>query len=139
MSAIENEFGFTNDHEKVVAARAFMDAAASDGWSIKPTYSEPVECAASLERDGFSMLIIARENGGEKFKYQAQVNIWGPDRLAIAAPKEYSWAKILGALSHCNVCDKDGVEIHRYSFAGRCCADCLPAMRAKHERPGWCN
>ena len=26
-----------------------------------------------------------------------------------------------------------------FSFAGRCCKDCLPAMKEKHEYPGWYN
>lgn len=41
----------------------------------------------------------------------------------------------------CPVCRKEVPykDQHRFSFAGRCCQDCLPAMKAKYEQPGWYN
>lgn len=43
-----------------------------------------------------------------------------------------------------NICPKCGKDVglanmHRYSFAGRCCEECLPKMREIHEQPGWYN
>lgn len=39
----------------------------------------------------------------------------------------------------CPIC-KENVPFRgqrRYSFAGRCCMNCLPKMKAKYEKPGW--
>lgn len=49
--------------------------------------------------------------------------------------------KTIAAISVCPVCGKSIPfnEQHRYSFAGRCCIDCLPSMREKYEQPGWYN
>ena len=43
-----------------------------------------------------------------------------------------------------DVCPKCGKRVglanmKQYSFAGRCCPDCLPGMQEKHEQPGWYN
>lgn len=45
------------------------------------------------------------------------------------------------ALSTCPVCGKSVPykEQFGYSFAGRCCEECLPEMKKKHEYPGWYN
>ena len=44
-------------------------------------------------------------------------------------------------LEKCPVCGKavKYKDQHTFSFAGRCCADCLPRMRKEHEYPGWYN
>lgn len=44
-------------------------------------------------------------------------------------------------LNICDICHKPvGYgNLHRYSFAGKCCKDCLPAAREKFEQPGWYN
>ena len=49
--------------------------------------------------------------------------------------------KALTELGICPVCGKNVPfsEQSQYSFAGRCCKDCLPAMKKKHEYPGWYN
>ena len=43
------------------------------------------------------------------------------------------------AVNICPVC-KENVPFkdqRRYSFAGRCCMNCLPKMKAIYEKPGW--
>ena len=135
-------FGFTNRDEIFTAACAFRDAAVADGWSIKPTYqSEPVERASHLKKDGFMMSMLTRsEATGKmpgKWKYEADICIWGPDGLTIGAPEKYDFATIQAGMTTCNSCGKTGVETQRYSFAGRCCAACRPAMAKKHEYAGW--
>ena len=41
----------------------------------------------------------------------------------------------------CRHCGKMvGIEnLYRYSFAGSCCKDCLPTLKAKYEGDGWTN
>ena len=118
----------------------FRNAAVADGWEAKPTYeNESIDRATSLTRDGFKMQIITRYDpkGKVGFKYVTSVNLWGPDRLAIKPTKEYSWKAIIAGLRTCNHCEASDVETFRYSFAGRACEECLPALKAEHERPGW--
>ncbi len=134
------DFGFTNDQGRLDAARAFRDAAAADGWSIAPTYgaSESVERAASLERDGFKMMVMARTSGeGAKWRYEAKISIWGPDGLAIKPPNEYDFSAIAASLRRCNYCPATDVDTQRVGFAGRCCEACLPEQRKRVEYPGW--
>lgn len=136
------DFGFTNDIGRLDAANAYREAAIADGWSCTATYgNEPVERAASLVKGGFKMGILARDRRGEPSKWKAEVSIdiWGPDGLVVKPPDEYDWAKIQAGVRTCNSCGATNVDTQRYSFAGRCCAKCLPEMRRKHERPGWCD
>lgn len=137
------DFGFTNDRAKFEAAQAFRDAAVADGWSIKPTYgkSEDVGRVSSLERDGFKMMAMTRDhtNDRHKWKYEAQISIWGPDGLAVTPPETYDFAEIRARIRRCSYCKTSNVETERVGFAGRCCAECLPEMRRKIEVPGWCD
>lgn len=50
-------------------------------------------------------------------------------------------AKAQLEINKCLVCEKYVTysEQHRFSFAGRCCKDCLPKMQKKYEKPGWYN
>ena len=69
---------------------------------------------------------------------QGSVHVWGADGMAIKVGRVYSWEEIQAGLTMCNECGAHGPTF-RFSFAGRCCATCLPAMRKKHEYPGWTN
>lgn len=138
----EGDYGFTNDVNLLRATEQFRDAATADGWSIKPTYgSEDVSRASSLERDGFKMMILTRDNSdrGEGKKFEAAVHIWGPDRLAIETPQFYDFNELKRLTRVCSSCKAEDVDTQRYSFAGRCCSACLPKMRAATEQPGWCD
>ena len=44
-------------------------------------------------------------------------------------------------INKCPICEKSVTysEQNRFSFAGRCCKDCLPKMQKKYEKPGWYN
>ena len=70
----------------------FRNAAVADGWIIKPTYEghEPMESAATLNKDGYTMSILARDNSKQfsnaKRKYECSVSLWGPDGLHIDTP-----------------------------------------------------
>ena len=134
-----------NNIEHLKQVQKFRDDAVKDGWLIKPTYDrESVESASSLSKDGFSMLILTRTHDLKLYPniknlYEAKVSIWGSDGLAIEPPLEYDMQKIIDGTRFCKHCGKTNVDTFRYSFAGRCCKDCLPAMREKHERPGWCD
>ena len=135
-----DNFGFTDNDNVYQRIVEFRDAAIQDGWDAKPTYpkTEPIETAASLSKDGFSMMILTRLQCG-KWKYEATIAIWGPDGLNIDVPTVYSFKEITKGLRHCNLCGKNDVNTERFSFAGRCCAECLPEARKKHEYPGWAD
>lgn len=134
------EWGFTNDVAVLKGAQTFRDDAVADGWDIEPTYPshEPVDSACRLRRSGYVMLILTREKVG-KFGYEAKVNIWGPDGLAIKTPEYYDFAAIEQRTRSCSYCRADDVETVRVGFAGRCCNACLPEMRKRIETPGWTN
>lgn len=117
----------------------YRDAAVADGWLIKPTYStEDVNRAATLEKDGFKMMIITRQlPEGRTKDYSVSMAVYGPDGLIIEPPKVYSMTEIVRRVNYCKHCDSHDVKTHRYSFAGRACASCLPGLKNKHEKPGW--
>ena len=135
-----DEFGLTNDEKEFNEVSAFREDAIADGWEAKPgSASELIEDYAHLNREGFKMHVLSRKNQG-KYKFQAQVSIWGPDGLAIGLlGPSYNWEEIKAGLRRCNNCGKQDVETQRYSFAGRCCAGCRPEMAKTHEYPGWTN
>jgi hypothetical protein len=147
-------FGFTNDTKEYDRVRSFRDAAIADRWSHKATYdSEPEERASHLYREGFVMSVLTRSRENEvlnpargiystshgKWRYEAQVHIWGPDGMAIDSGPVYDWGKLTAGLRHCPECGADDVDTQLVGFANRVCADCAPALRKKIEKPGWCD
>jgi hypothetical protein len=138
----DNEWGFSNDADALETVRQWVAAAVADGWAISPTYqTESVDSAATLDKDGFQALVLTRDRGegadGKRYRYEAKVSAWGPDRLAINVPRKYDFALMQQATKHCAECGKDGVDTQRVGFAGRVCADCLPKTQKQHEYPGW--
>lgn len=119
--------------------RAWVADAVADGWSIEPTYSqEPVERAARLRRDGFSVQALMRDNDRPHGRtIETSIHVWGPDGLAVRPGLKYNFDQLRAGLRTCNSCRATDVPTRRYSFAGRCCEACLPAMRAKHEQGNW--
>ena len=117
--------------------RQWVEAAKNDGWDVQPTYPnhEPVEKAARGEKDGWVFQAIMRGNKGDS------LTVWGPDSLVVRAYSPYNWETLQEGLNHCNLCDADGVETIRYSFAGRCCRECAshPDHNKKYHFPGWCD
>jgi hypothetical protein len=128
------------DYERVVAYR---NAAVADGWSIEPTYAsdESVDSAARLKRDGFVMQILTRrkEQPSGKINYEADVAVWGPDRLCIRPGQVYSMEHLTAELRSCHYCGKKDVPTQQVAFCSRCCAECAPKQRAIQEQPGWCS
>jgi hypothetical protein len=139
------ETGHTNDIGELIKVKQFRDAAVADGWKIEAAFPhESILRASMLYRDDFKMFILARDDheAWRRFKYTAQICIWGPERpvgLHIRVPEVYSWGSITKGLNHCTICHMDNVQTFPWSFAGRACAGCLPAQKAKHERNGWYN
>jgi len=135
-------YSHTNDLEMIKAARDYMQAAIADGWEHAPTYTQEVEeRACSLTREGYKMMIIAREALPEDRVKNSMTSIciWGPDSLAIIPPDTYDFVNIVENSHLCNFCKKVAEQTHRVGFAGRSCAECLPKQKAKHEYPGWTN
>lgn len=135
-----SQFGFTNDKAKFGAVFAFRDAAVADGWTIRPTYGEgeSVDRASTLNRDGYVMMVLTRTHEGPKWKYEADVSIWGPDGLAILPPPIYDMAEIKRRGRICLDCGAENVETARGGFAGRSCKACAPIQEAKLG-PGYYN
>src|SRR3990167_2938315 len=135
-----SKFGFTNDIEEYEHVICWRDAAVADGWEIHPTYGghESKDRACTLTRDGFKALVLTLDQlGAKNWKYEAEVNLWGPDGLMIPAGIEYDWERIQAGLRRCPKCGAQDVETHRFSFAGRACEVCLPELKREHEKPGW--
>lgn len=136
------DFGHTNDQSHFDAANAFREAAIADGWQAKATYGkqEAVESHATLERAAFKMHVMVRMmEPGCKWKFCVQINIWGPDGMAIDPPFVYDSDYIVAGVRRCGKCKAKDVETFRAGFANRCCATCLPKVRAEIEKPGWCD
>lgn len=143
------EYGYTSDPKRLEGVRQFVADAVRDGWTIRQTYpgGEPQESAATLTRDGFKIMALARDYTGEgvagafrpTVSYMASINIWGPDGLAIQPPQFYDFAAIAAGLRHCEYCGADDVVTQRVGFAGRTCAACHPKQAKVQEYPGWCD
>lgn len=134
----------TDDPAVLQELRALVAAAVNDGWTIRRTYNaEPADRAATLEREGFKMMTVAREPAPARgSRCEVALAVWGPDGLGLPEPQVYDsqtfeWMQRM--VRTCPVCEAESVDTVRYAFAGRCCAACLPAMRAEHEKPGWYN
>lgn len=132
--------------DQLKSALAFKQAAVADGWSIKPTYSnhESTDTAATLNHpDGFTMQIYTRDHlplvPNAITRYEVDISIWGTDTLSIEVPPVYNMQAIRDGMKKCFNCHKIVDQTFRYSFAGRCCKDCLPRMREIHEKSGWCD
>lgn len=129
------DFGYTNDPAQLAAAIAWRDAAIADGWSAHATYrNESFDRVSSLEHtDGYKAMILTRTNDkpGPKWKFQAEVNVWGPDGLVIKPPAQYDMAAIRASVETCHYCGKTGGKTERVGFAGRACATCQPAEEKK--------
>ena len=136
-----SRFGFTNDKSRLLAVRAYRDAAVADGWSIRATYDghETQERAAHLERDGYVISILSRTHTNMRWNYECMVSIWGPDKLAIHPPDMYDMALIERGMKTCHYCGLVVDVITRVAFAGRACVTCAPAAKGREEFPGWCN
>lgn len=114
----------------------------------------------------FKVHIITRPNvleGNDWTLGGGEVHAWGSDDLSMVVPIVYPGKQyFIDALSTCPHCHKGPnrsffvdvaemdtlpprewsalrapVAMCSYGFAGRACAECVPALRAKHERPGW--
>ena len=137
------DFGFTNNENEIERVRKWRNDAIADGWSHKPTYGdgEEEDRACSLEKDGWKALILTRINDTKrhKFSFEAEVSVWGPDGLSINPSPVYNFDLMKQDIRTCHSCNKINIETFRFSFAGRCCKECLPEMRRKHEYPGWCD
>lgn len=144
-----SDFGYTNSDADYSAVVAWRTAALADGWTLENVYEiEPAQSYGKIAKEGFTGHVCARvttemqaiyPHHRSKWKYEAQIHLWGPDGLAIKSPDVYNWNVIIGNSHTCSACGAVVVKTFRYGFAGRCCEACLPAMRAQHEQPGWCD
>jgi len=137
---MKNDYGYTNNESEIESIRQFVRDAIADGWVQTVRYdNETVDESCELRKDDFVMAVLTRTKGVGKWKYQATVHAWAPDKLTVKLKEKYDWSIFENAQTTCNLCLKTGVKTQRYSFAGRCCADCITQARKDHEQPGWCD
>lgn len=133
-------YNHTLAKKKLEKIRAFRDAAVADGWVIEPLYKvESVENAAKLTTGKWVMHVYTRAHTESSMRIDTSISIWGPDQLQVEPPDVYDMDEIKRRLRRCNYCTCDNLDVQRVGFAGRCCRECLPAMRKKYEFPGWTN
>ena len=113
----------------------------ADDWAIQPTYQhEPVEHSWKATKDGFIVMGLARPiPSPDGTVPKPDINIWGPDGLAIEVPDQYSMSELIIRTRMCSVCGARDVATVRVAFANRTCEECRPKLAAKLERPGWTN
>jgi hypothetical protein len=132
-----DNFGYTNDPLRYRRAVLYRISAIADGWRHRDMYSKD-STACELHFESFTMQIITRKFAVKSLnKYQASVNIWGPDELAILPPDKYNMDDIRAGLTTCYYCKTANVKVQRVGFAGRCCDKCLQKERLRQEFPGW--
>lgn len=132
----------------------WVESAVADGWSLRPTYNEPVEhagtltrpaaddeCAGAHERTTWVVMYLNRPPGptkhGNRLRRDIAIHAWGPDRLAVKAPRPYSMEAMRAALRTCLDCGLADVDVVRIGFAGRTCRACHAKNVALVEYPGW--
>ena len=130
-------FGYTNDIKEYNRVIQYREDAIKDGWSCDEQDIKFNNSYTIMKKDGFTMHVISRELTNSKWTYEAEVTVWGTDKLQIDPPKEYNFEAMVEAMRTCPICGAVDVPTFQYSFAGRCCKNCLPDMKKKHEFPGW--
>jgi hypothetical protein len=140
---VQPKSGATNDLEDLERVRLFIKGAIRDGWHIAPTHKTmTVDEAATLTRDGFVIMARMKENNpalGFKFRFDAEIMIWGSDGNALAVPAVYDFSTLNALMRHCHFCDAQDIDTFRVGFADRACSECLPSTRKSIEIPGWNN
>lgn len=112
---------------------AWYNAAINDGWSVDDN------SGMGNVTDLVNSFIVLRKDDWAAHCGQRMIRVWGPDRLQIVVPAIYNMDALQNALRQCENCGATDVDTVRYSFAGRCCQNCLPEMRRIHEFAGWYN
>lgn len=115
-------------------------------WEPNGNYIE-ILCRIADMGEGIGLLIVPYERDiciwvaveDSNGNINSGVNICNIDDIYISLDTIITKAKV--EMNKCPVCGKS-IPIdkqERYSFAGRCCPDCLPEMKKQHEYPGWYN
>lgn len=124
---------------QVEAANAYREEMIADGWHCFPTYPhEALTRHATLTKEGFHCHLTARPEDDRSLPV-AGASFWGPDGISLEAPFPYDWDKLVAGVRTCPECQATDVDTVRVAFANRSCKSCAPALRAKLERPGWCD
>ena len=120
--------------------KEFIKAMIADGWEYDPELVHRVNAKTpqhwlQLQKEGWNACIFEVNEEGTF----TRSSVWGPDKLQIVIPEEYSMEAFIAALRTCMYCKATDVDTQRVSFAGRCCEKCLPKKRKELEYPGWCS
>lgn len=121
--------------------REFRAAAIADGWELSATNAarESIDRAWELNRGGFIIRGLTRDEIPGKSLTEFTMSAWGPDRISIRLPRVYDWETILAEVRTCPECNASDVDTVRVGFANRACKSCAPGLRQVIERPGWCE
>lgn len=117
----------------------YIRSAKNDGWKFTRESSNPkqdwYEAEVVVIHVG-QFKLLAYTNKYANDKTSSFLNLWGPDRLVVEPHLPYVRPS-KEDLRICPVCGQAQVDTYQYSFAGRCCKDCLPEMRRMNEPEGW--
>lgn len=126
--------------------RQFIQDAIADGWASRPLYSDP-EFGIILEKNGMTIHARTEPQGcygtwpgrgtPNPMTDNASLSAWGSDGLVLQVSAPYDAEALVAAHQVCGCCGATDVETHRYHFAGRACAACLPDAKAKTEVGNW--
>lgn len=116
---------------KDASAAEYFSALLEDNWILDEEKTKGGNIY--LLKEGFTFVFYNVETE------RISAGLWGPDQLVTEIPMPYSYEIMVSNLRKCKTCGREDIETTRYSFAGRCCHDCLPELRRVHEYPGWTN
>ncbi len=111
--------------------REWLKDAVKDGWILIDPNGESVSGELITEDGKWQMYASI-------YKNDCDVSMWAPDNMQCVVLNKYERpSKRLMRI--CEHCGAEDVDTFCYSFAGRACAKCLPALKEKYEYPGWCS
>lgn len=107
----------------------FEGSAIEDGWQGELMFPGDPD-AVKLTKDGWVIQVVRRNTESE---FHCTLAVFGPDSLQITIPSNesgpvYDFDKMKENLRYCKNCESKNVDTFRYSFAGRCCAECRTSL-----------
>lgn len=150
LCSIERISGFKNDEiSKIEILKEASENGCCDILLDNDSSNPPVvDIIYKIEglKNAIGLYICVREWGIDVYSainfgetISSNIQIWDFNNLEVSLNEVV--AKSIEQMNICPKCNKEVPfdEQERYSFAGRCCKECLPKMKAKYEYNGWYN